>query len=175
MLYLYHGTDIDSAKSIYQAQQYDVEKCSTDTDFGQGFYTTNDPDAATKWAFRKAETRNKKPALLTIMFDDTSAKDFIEFFSDDLRWGRFVINNRNGIQYVRKIAFQEHNLDAKYMITYGRIADIDVIDVADELNESGKMLTSLDRILNKNYAMQYVFHLNEANQYIRKITYRPLT
>lgn len=127
-----------------------------------------------RWAKRKAGVRNKKPALVSIYFDDEKALPCIESFTDDIRWGRFIINNRNGLKYVRKIPFQEHNLDARYMITCGRIADIEIVDVADELLKSGEMLMLLDRILNQDYSVQYAFHTNDANDFIKKITYRSL-
>ncbi len=129
----YHGTDIDSAIDIYKAQKPNIDYCSKRTDFGQGFYVTDSYDAASKWAFRKSRARNKKPAILTIYFDVQEAEPFIERFSDDLRWGRFIINNRNGLVYINSVRFKENNLDARYPITFGRISDIDVLDVAKEL------------------------------------------
>lgn len=168
----YHGTDIDSAKEICKTQTVDVKRGSPRTDFGQGFYVTPDYNRAVKWACRKAGSRRNKAAVVTVIFDEDSAKPIIEYFLDDLRWGRFVINNRNGMQYIRKVAFQENNLDARYHITCGRIADLDVTDVADELNKSGKMLMSLEEILNKNYPLQYAFHTKEATEFIKKLSYR---
>ena len=105
-------------------------------------------------------------------FDEGSAHPIIEYFCDDLRWGQFIINNRNGSQYIRGVSFQENNLDARYEITYGRIADIEVTDIASELKESGEMLYSLERILNKNYPLQIVFHTSNATQFIKKMSYR---
>lgn len=60
-------------------------------------------------------------------------------------------------------------MDAKYDITYGRIADIDVVDVADILNEEGKMLYSLDRIKNLSYPMQYAFHTERSLSYVKVV------
>ena len=162
---LYHGTDIDSARDICDAQEVDVTRGSKHTDFGQGFYVTDDYDRAVKWARHKASVRGKNAAVVTVSVDLDSARDLIESFDDDIRWGRFIINNRNGMKYIKNVSFQDNNLDARYPITYGRISDIDVRDVAKELNESGKMLSSLDRILNKSYSMQYAFHTKEAASY----------
>lgn len=101
-----------------------------------------------------------------------SAKKDIEVFKDDLRWGRFIINNRNGIIYINKVSFKENNLDAKYPITYGRIADVDVLNVAKKLFSSFEMLYSIDEIYNSNYSMQYAFHTVESTKYILKMTYK---
>ena len=171
---LYHGTDDISAKSIYKAQTVDVNIGSDKVDFGKGFYMTDDIDKAVAWAYRKAKVRKRKPALVTIYFDEESARPYITSFNDDLRWGQFVINNRNGIKYFNQVSKGEHNLDAKYHITYGRIADINVVDIAEMLEKEGKELEDLSDILNTNYPFQYVLHTKFSTKFISKITYRNL-
>ena len=137
------------------------------------FYTTDDYGRAVKWARHKASIRGKRAAVITLIFDLESAKKDIEVFKDDLRWGRFIINNRNGIIiYINKVSFKENNLDAKYPITYGRIADVDVLNVAKKLFSSFEMLYSIDEIYNSNYSMQYAFHTVESTKYILKMTYK---
>jgi hypothetical protein len=169
---LYHGTDINSARAICDAQKADVSVGSYKVDFGPGFYLTDDINAAKHWATRKAQVRNSKPAVITVMFDEEAAKDLIETFGQDLRWGRFIINNRNGQQYIDKVPFKENNLDARYQITCGKIADFNIRKVAIELRQSGKMLTDLDNILNRDYAIQYAFHTEEAITFLKKYTYQ---
>ncbi len=115
---LYHGTDLQSAINIYDAQTVDLSIGAKTVDFGPGFYTTDDISRARKWAQRKAIARRKPAALVTITFDKEAASPFIESFCDDIRWGRFVINNRNGINYIAKVPFKEHNLDARYDIPF---------------------------------------------------------
>lgn len=172
MVTLYHGTDIESAKVICEGSGVDLSKCKDKSDFGKGFYTTDDLERAVKWARRKSIVRKSKPSVVTVLFDKDSAENIIEYFSDDIRWGQFVINNRNGLNYINKIPFKDNNLDSKYHITYGRVADIDVVDVADKLNESGLMLDSVDKILNTAYPWQIVFHTLESLRYIKKLSYR---
>lgn len=162
---LYHGTDIGSAEKIMCSIRLDVG--SEKVDFGPGFYTTTSPDTATKWALRKAKVRNQKPAVVLLDFDEKASDKLIKRFSNDLAWGRFVINNRNGLDYIGKIPFKEHNLDARYDITYGRIADYDVRDVAIRLTTTGEMLQDVTEILNPFYAFQYAFHTKEALKYIQ--------
>jgi hypothetical protein len=169
---LYHGTDIISAKTICEAQRADVGIGSKKVDFGPGFYLTDNINTAKQWAVRKAAVRNSSPAIITAMFDEDAANSIIERFAEDLRWGRFVINNRNGQAYIDKVPFKDNNLDARYPITYGRIADVEVRDIAGNLRKSGKMLDSIEGILNANYSMQYAFHTDEAISYIKKYSYQ---
>lgn len=169
---LYHGTDINSAKAICEAQKADVNVGSAEVDFGPGFYLTDSIETARRWAVRKAIVRNSKPAVVTAMFDEESASAIIERFSDDIRWGRFIINNRNGNKYIDRVAFKDNNLDARYQITVGRIADVDIMDVAVLLKKEGKMLDSIENIFNPDYSMQYAFHTDEAISYIKKYSYR---
>ena len=168
---LYHGTDIKSAKVICSVG-INIDHGKRKVDFGPGFYTTDDFARAKIWAIRKAKARKSKPAIVEIYFDEAAAEPIVERFEDDLRWGRFVINNRNGYDYINKVEFQEHNLNHKYQITIGRIADVSVMDVADELLESNEILMSLDRILKLTYPRQIVFHTQYATTFIKKMSYR---
>ena len=172
MDYLYHGTDIDSAKDICCCHGIDVTRGSKHSDFGQGFYAMDSYDRAVKWAKRKASIRGKKAAVITLTVDLQGAKKSIEAFEDDLRWGRFVVNNRNGMSYINKIPFKEINLDARYAITYGRIADVEILSIARKLASNNEMLYSLVDIWNPDYPMQYAFHTKEATQYIKCMTYK---
>lgn len=165
--YFYHGTNLKSALSIQE--RIDLSMSQESVDFGRGFYVTKNKERAMMWAKRKARVKRDEPALVYVQIDLEAAKPLIKVFNDDLDWGRFVINNRNGYDYVNKVDFKEHNLDAKYDITYGRIADIDVVDVADMLNEEGKMLYSLDRIKNLSYPMQYAFHTERSLSYVKVV------
>ena len=116
------------------------------------FYTTPSVDTAKQWAKRKAIVRKQNPAVVMLEFDEEAAETIIKRFSNDLVWGQFVINNRNGLDYINAISVKEHNLDARYDITYGRIADYDVRDVAIELADTGEMIQDVNRILNPFYA-----------------------
>lgn len=170
---LFHGTDSQSAKDICE-RGIDLSIGADYVDFGPGFYLTESFDRARIWAMRKAQTRRRSPAIVTAVFDDVAARDIIETFQDDLRWGRFIVNNRNGIKYISMVPFKENNLDARYDITFGRVADIDIHNVAKQLMKNGRMLMSIDGIFNKDYPMQYVLHTERAKTYIIKLSYRNL-
>ena len=176
LITIYHGTDINSARNIFEAQKADVNIGSNKVDFGPGFYTTDDLSRAEFWAKRKAMARGTKPAVVKMFFDKDAADqdELIEYFDDDLRWGRFVINNRNGLKYIEKVRFKEHNLDSRYAITYGRVADVDVVDVAEKLKTNEELLNSIDGLLNVDYPKQFVFHTNESISYIKKYSYTNL-
>lgn len=162
---LFHGTDIVSAKKIEESIRLDVG--STRVDFGPGFYTTSSESTANVWAKRKATIRNKKSAIVILEFEAEFADTLIKKFGNDLTWGQFVINNRNGYGYINYIPMKDHNLDARYAITYGRIADYGVADVARTLAAKKEPLTDLSEILNPLYSFQYAFHTQEALEYVR--------
>ncbi len=170
---LYHGTNLASAKDIY-SEGINVFTGSKSVDFGPGFYTTDSFDRAIRWANRKARLRSDVPEIVSIEFNEQEADSCIERFEDDIRWGRFIINNRNGLRYIDRIKYKEHNLTGRYHITCGRIADVDVTTIADILLSSGEMLNSLDGILNKDYPLQYAFHTDYSLGFIRKVSYRAL-
>ena len=168
---LYHGTDLRSAKDISNSQIVNVYKSKKSVDFGPDFYMTENKQSAINWAKKKATFRKSIPAILTIEFDLESADQYIEKFQDDMRWGRFVINNRNGQEYIDHMPFKENNLDRRYHITYGRIADIDVVTVAEQLMESKESLRCLESILNPGYPMQYALHTNFSTRFAHVLYY----
>lgn len=76
------------------------------------------------------------------------------------------------MSYIKQVSFHEHNLDAKYDITCGRIADLDVYTISKKLNETGELLKDLSSILNPGYPLQYAFHSSKGLACIQKITYQ---
>lgn len=173
MAVFYHGTTLESAIEIC-TKSINVKVGSKKSDFGQGFYITDNCDRAVTWAKRKAFLRNDVPAIVFVEFDIDAARPYIVEFEDDLRWGQFIINNRNGYEYIAKIPFQEHNIDSKYHITHGRISDINVFNLARTLKNKGIMLNDLNSMLNINFPMQYAFHTAFSLRFIKKLTYRRL-
>lgn len=176
MITLYHGTDCKSAKQIcLHGIDVNINK-NRRLDFGPGFYTTCDYARAKMWALRKANTRLQKPAVVTILFDIDSAIEnrMITKFDDDLNWGQFVVNNRNGISYIKKMANKINNLHSEFDITYGRIADVDITTVVESLKKEELPLRDEKLILNPSYPKQYVFHTVNSITYIKSINWRPI-
>ena len=58
-LYLYHGTDEESALNIIHFG-VDLSRCSALRDFGQGFYTTTHLEQAKNWGITKATRLRKR-------------------------------------------------------------------------------------------------------------------
>ncbi len=161
---VYHGTDIDSAYKI--KSKIVVGYGSKSVDFGPGFYVTPDYETAKKWAIRKSIFRRKKPVVVILEFDEVAASGIIKKFDNDLMWGKFIVNNRNGQEYIDCVTEKINNLDAKFDIVYGRIADYDTIDIANALKEEKKELVSGKELINPYYSFQYSFHTEKGIEYL---------
>ena len=161
---VYHGTDIDSAYLIKNNILLDIG--SKSVDFGPGFYVTTNIEMAKKWAKRKAIVRRKMPVVLIFEYDETASNESVLKLENDLNWGRFIINNRNGYEYIEHMQYKVHNLDAKYPIVYGRIADYDTVGLAQQLLADMQELSSIDEMLNPYYSYQYSFHTKESLKYL---------
>lgn len=119
---LFHGTNLSIDK-------IDLSKCRPHKDFGLGFYTTELEDQAIKMARRVARIYGGEPIVNVYDFDETilqSDEYSVKVFdaNPDEKWARFVMNNRS-------ISFNDftdinNNLDAKYDIVYGPIANDDM-------------------------------------------------
>ena len=66
------------------------------------------------------------------------------------------------------------NLDARYPITYGRIADYEVRDIARKLYQTGEILESIEGIFNPFYSFQYAFHSERALGFINSTRYEKI-
>jgi hypothetical protein len=119
---LYHGSNIEIDK-------INLNKCRPFKDFGRGFYTTPLKEQAKKKKKRTVRLyREGSPYITEYFFDDMVLKDNrykIKKFTDpDINWARFVINNRN--KSFRDIASPECNIDSKYDIITGPVANDDI-------------------------------------------------
>ena len=166
---LYHGTNEESAENILK-NGIDLSVGNDEADFGKGFYTTPDLAFAEKCARRKAF--HSKPSILRFDFDNKSAKDkILNFPAADMWWAQFIVNNRNGYLYTNAIHSTDHNLDARYDIVYGKIADGNIVKLAAWLNGKRREIQRAEckRLINDHYPMQYSFHTKDSLQYIKKI------
>ncbi|MDR0321545.1 MAG: DUF3990 domain-containing protein [Treponema sp.] len=119
---LYHGSNIE-------IEEIDLTRCRPFKDFEKGFYTTTLKEQA--WTMAKRTTRiyeEGTPYITEFFFDDTILKDarfkIKRFNEPDIEWARFVINNRNSS--FRDIASIECNVDGKYDIVTGPVANDDI-------------------------------------------------
>ena len=168
---LYHGTNLVSSESILK-EGIQLSKGRREADFGIGFYATQDLEFAKRCAYRKSF--RSRPVVLKIEFDYDKAKDAIKsYYSPNLEWAQFIVNNRNGLEYANAmpVGKREHNIDGKYDIVYGKIADIDVVGVAERLKTKGMPISNflLRKLINDEYPSQYSFHSKKSLEYIQKV------
>lgn len=135
---LFHGTNELSALNICESG-IDLGKSNKELDFGPGFYLTDDVDAARRRAYQKTRIYNKiykcndKPAIVSVEIDDDELKKLSvrEFPYCNDEWLYFVIANRLNEEYIVSNQCLEHNLDHKYDVVIGSIADSDVAQIAN--------------------------------------------
>jgi hypothetical protein len=114
-IYLFHGTDGDSAAEIRQ-RGIDFSKCRPRRDFGLGFYTTTSRSQAEDWATKTAVSRRREPIVLTYKVKREELARlatlcFVRPDSDDL-WN-FVAYCRSG--------GQEHGRPGWYDVVIGPV------------------------------------------------------
>ena len=163
---LYHGTDEKSARNIIK-NGIDLSFCNEYTDFGKGFYTTNDMRLAESWGHQRGKIEGCRGAIVSFQVEITSIKSslsVLEFQNADSKWGQFVLNNRNNIKYAKYMAMNLHNHFASFDVVIGPIADGSVSAAAKYLREKGLPINQdiLDTITKKDYGVQYSFHTKAA-------------
>lgn len=137
----YHGTNESSAINICESG-VDFSKSKKELDFGIGFYLTDDDSVARRRAFQKTEVFNRihkskeHPALVSVILEtdlltDMSVRVF-EYCNDE--WVRFVLANRLSKDYLIGHNALDHNLDNRYDIVRGSIADSDISELAHHIN-----------------------------------------
>ena len=156
---LYHGSNV--AVSAIQ-----LSKCRPNKDFGRGFYTTTFYSQAVKMAGRVAIRFGGVPYVSSFFLED----DFQEkndvvirvFTEAKIDWAMFVMNNRNP-QSAPVKGYEDNNLDCKYDIVIGPVANDD-LSMIFRLFERGIM--SLETLLHemkyRELSNQYSFHTERA-------------
>ena len=143
--YLYHGTFTEDG----QCDFFDIENINTErgkfrVDFGKGFYLTPLSDQAKRRAIMKCQEKDysstwnnksfasklpgkkgnhskKKPIILKYPFDTSLIESLkLKIFQlPTLEWLEFIFNNRSTIVDDT----ENHNLDRKFDVVYGHMAD----------------------------------------------------
>ena len=138
---LYHsGTDI--------VEKPFIRALSRGRDFGTGFYCTDIPLQAEKWAKRQGRIRKQTAVINSYNFDIDDARRSINFkiFEDyTSEWLEMVISCRRDLQC-------NHGFD----IVYGKIANDDVGETVQAV---------LDRLMPLDYALQKLVFMPSNNQY----------
>ena len=166
---LYHGTISTGAENIIK-NGIKLERGKPKVDFGQGFYTTPSFNFAMSTAINKANKTNAydselnvKPYILTYNFDLEKAKkncNVLTFSETDIKWAQFIINNRNGFDYMDSVGSHFHNVKHQYDIVQGSIADNEIVLLAKNLNTLKERVKTndIDSLLYSYITKQISFH-----------------
>ncbi len=163
---LYHG----SHKNI---ENIDLAMCKPYKDFGRGFYLTELKEQAEKMAIRVAKIHGGIPVVNIYEIADDfmenkemRCRDFGRKVSTE--WAVFVMNNRN--RYFENYASDECNLDNKYDIVKGPIADDDMVVLFRQYQN--KMI-DFDMLVKgmtyKEITSQCSFHSEKAIHLLKKV------
>lgn len=133
----YHGTVSCNLESLKNGINLDL--CDGQTDFGKGFYVTNDFVQARIWACRTTETYNRsvdvkrrnrvqdvpeyaKPMIIEYKLDVNKIWGLSKycFREADDNWKNFIYNNRNNGS---RPCLAGNNLNGKYHSVVGPMAD----------------------------------------------------
>ena len=123
---LYHGTDVTSQTDIID-NGIRLDRNLAVGDFGYGFYLTPNFESAKGMALRKAYI-NTQPGMVELILkknyaDIVTVKRFrnLDKASNDndiMIWAQFIINNRNGLDYIYKVSSRfglgDNNLDKRF-------------------------------------------------------------
>jgi len=138
----YHGTNESSAVDICDVG-VDFSKSKKELDFGIGFYLTDDIKVAIRRAFSQTKKynrihhKNENPAIVTVAIDEELIKDLTvkKYEYCNKEWVKFVLANRLSMKYLTEHNILEHNLDLRYDVVIGSIADSDVSGLAAHIED----------------------------------------
>lgn len=178
---LYHGTISSGAENIIK-NGIKISKGKPKVDFGQGFYTTPSFAFAQSTAINKAKKTNMfggayvTPCILTYEFDNIRAREdckILSFNDIDIKWAQFIINNRNGFEYMKAIGSNFHNIKHNYDIVQGAIADNKIVLLAETLGRLNKKIDPLEinDIIYYYLTKQISFHTIKSLSYIKLTSY----
>ena len=113
---LYHGSNM-------AITDINLSRCRPNKDFGLGFYLSPEKTAAERMAYRTVKRFGGSPYVMTYDFNDMELGRLAlrRFDKPSVEWAMFVMANRRGV-----IDAQEHNLDSKFDVVVGPIANDDL-------------------------------------------------
>lgn len=179
---VYHGTTIEHLDSLRNRINLDI--CDKYSDFGRGFYTTQNELYAKKFAIYKGKKlyklylRKNKIDYLRMLtpvifkyrleINSLSSLNCKYFTKSDDKWAEFVYNNR--IKKNLQLLSNEHNRSNNYDFIYGKIADGKIALVLEDLIEgriSFKEFAYCIKPVNTSY--QLSLHTKKALKHIELI------
>jgi len=163
---LYHGSNTEINK-------IDLGRCKPFKDFGPGFYTTPLYEQALTMARRTVRIYAKGKPCITGFFCNDALNSTPELFNirrfdePSNEWARFVINNRN--KKYTDIQSQECNINCKYDIVIGPVANDDITALVDVYISGILSVEALARELSfRELSLQFSFHTEKAINLLQK-------
>lgn len=161
---LYHGSNI-------KIKKIDLSKCKPYKDFGQGFYCTTIKKQAEFMADRVVRRQGGIKTLNTYELDESIFNDSnlnIKIFDRPTKeWAQFILNNRD--RYFNNFKSEKCNLDNKYDLVIGPVADDDIILL---FRNFVRGLIDVDILIKeltyKDLTDQYSFHTEKALKYLKE-------
>jgi len=162
---LYHGSNL-------KVNEIDLSKCKPYKDFGRGFYCTTIKKQAEFMAERVVKRYNGIKTVNIYELDEKIFKDKdlnIRIFEKPSKeWAKFILNNRD-----RNFKFtnnKECNLDNKYDVVIGPVADDDIIVLFRTfVHGLIDMDTLIKELTYKELTDQYSFHTERAIKYLKGV------
>ena len=163
MIHLFHGTNV-----VFDA--VDPLKGRRGTDFGQGFYLTPNQESARRMAQRVATRKGGGAVVMHYGVDESCLSNgdlsVRQFPVIDLSWLRFIVANRYNL-----LSAAEHNLQRRFDIVHGLVADDKVVQILDDLRN--EMISEEDALARLRAApfqtVQYSFHTERAVAYLNRL------
>lgn len=163
MIHLFHGTN-----EVFDA--VDPLKGRRGTDFGQGFYLTPNQESAKRMAQRVATRKGGGAVVMHYGVDESCLSNgdlsVRQFPVIDLSWLRFIVANRYNL-----LSAAEHNLQRRFDIVHGLVADDKVVQILDDLRN--EMISEEDALARLRAApfqtVQYSFHTERAVAYLNRL------
>lgn len=159
--YFYHGTSSNNLESIKEKISIDNKKVNKYTDFGRGFYLTDNESVAKRHAINRTRRENLEkvsesvnPIVLKYEFNNEIPAELRSqiFLEPNNDWMNFILSNRLNKQYGEINNINGQNFD----LVFGPIADgkPNMLLLLDEI-EKGKIevkdaLERLSYITNKD-------------------------
>lgn len=164
---LYHGSNT-------KVDKVDFSKCRKYKDFGQGFYCTTIQKQAEFMAIRTTKRMKIGMPVVNVfelnesIFQDKNIriKKFSNIPSEE--WARFILNNRD-ISF-KNMDSLECNVDNKYDLVIGPVADDDIVALLWQVKDSLSTVSEIvDKLKYKELTDQYSFHTEKALKYLKGV------
>ena len=162
---LYHGSNL-------KINEIDLLKCKPYKDFGQGFYCTTIKKQAEFMAERVVKRQGGVKTVNTFELDENIFNDkelnIKRFDKPPKEWAKFILNNRD--RNYKFIKSKECNMDNKYDLVIGPVADDDIIILFRTfVNGLIDIDTLIKELTYKELTVQYSFHTSKSLRYLKGV------